>query len=99
MAPGISGFFRSIFGGGGAAGAAKEGDATEYNGYTIRPAPRREAAGWLTVGTIAKEFPEGVKEHKFIRADTSSSWDDAVALSVRKAKQIIDEQGDRMFRE
>src|SRR5262245_41299338 len=95
MSGGISGFFGKLFGGGG--GAAKQADATEYNGYTIHPAPRREAAGWLTVGTIAKEFPEGVKEHKFIRADTSSSWDDAVALSVRKAKQIIDEQGDRMF--
>jgi hypothetical protein len=98
MAPGISGFFRSIFGGG-AAGSAKEADATEYNGYTIRPAPRREAQGWLTVGIIAKQFPEGLKEHHFIRADTSSSWDDAVDLSVRKAKQIIDEQGDRMFRD
>src|SRR5262245_43679339 len=98
MAPGISGFFRSLFGGG-TAGAAQEADATEYNGYTIQPAPRREAQGWLTVGTIAKRFPEGVKEHHFIRADTSSSWDDAVNLTVRKAKQIVDEQGDRMFRD
>jgi hypothetical protein len=98
MSGGISGFFGKLFGGGGG-GAAKAAEATEYNGFTIRPAPRREAAGWLTVGTIAKEFPDGVKEHKFIRADTSSSWDDAVALSVRKAKQIIDEQGDRMFRD
>ncbi len=98
MAPGISGFFSRLFGGSGA-GAAREADATESNGYTIRPAPRREAQGWLTVGTISKQFPEGLKEHRFIRADTSSSWDDAVALSIRKAKQIIDEQGDRMFRE
>ena len=98
MAPGISGFFRSLFGGG-AGGAAKEADATEYNGYTIRPAPRREAQGWLTVGIIAKQFPEGMKEHHFIRADTSSSWDDAVDLTVRKAKQIVDEQGDRMFQD
>ena len=98
MAPGISGFFRGLFGGG-TGGAAKEANATEYNGYTIRPAPRREAQGWLTVGIIAKQFPDGVKEHHFIRADTSSSWDDAVDLTVRKAKQIVDEQGDRMFRD
>jgi len=96
MAGGIAGFFSKLFGGGGG-GAAKEANATEYNGYTIRPAPRREAQGWLTVGIIAKQFPEGVKEHHFIRADTSTSWDDAVDLTVRKAKQIIDEQGDRMF--
>ena len=98
MAGGIAGFFSKLFGAG-SGGAAKEANATEYNGYTIRPAPRREAQGWLTVGIIAKQFPEGLKEHHFIRADTSSSWDDAVDLTVRKAKQIVDEQGDRMFRD
>jgi hypothetical protein len=39
-----------------------------------------------------------VKEHKFIRVDTHTSKDDAVAFSITKAQQIIDEQGDRIFR-
>ena len=47
---------------------------------------------------ISKEFPEGTKEQSFIRVDTHSSQDDAVAFSVIKAQQIIDEQGDRLFR-
>jgi hypothetical protein len=30
--------------------------------------------------------------------DTHASKDDAVAFSITKAQQIIDEQGDRIFR-
>lgn len=98
MASGLLNFFRTSFGlGKGAAGADKAAEATEYEGFTIVPAPRKHAAGWLTAGTIRKNLPDGVKEHQFIRADTYASWDDAVAFCVRKAKQIIDEQGDRLF--
>jgi hypothetical protein len=38
-----------------------------------------------------------VKEHRFIRADTHQSKEDAVAFAISKAKQIIDLQGDRIF--
>jgi hypothetical protein len=38
-----------------------------------------------------------VKEHRFIRVDTHASKDDAIAFSITKAQQIIDEQGDRIF--
>ena len=47
---------------------------------------------------ITKEFPDGVKEHRFVRVDTHTNKDDAVSFSVTKAQQIIDEQGDRIFR-
>ena len=96
---GIMGFFRGLFGGGGGGTPAEAPPAaeTEYKGFMIRPAPRKEASGWLTVGVIVKQFPDGAKEHHFIRADTYQSHDDAVAFCVTKAKQIIDEQGDKMF--
>ncbi len=71
--------------------------ATEYNGFSIHPAPRRQGSLWLTAGRITKQFPDGVREHHFIRADTYADRDDAVAFCIRKAQQIIDEQGDRMF--
>ena len=45
-----------------------------------------------------KAFDDGVKEHRFIRVDTHASKDDAVSFSITKAQQIIDEQGDRLFR-
>ena len=73
--------------------------AVEYKGWSIRPTPRREGSQWLTAGVIAKQFPDGVKEHHFIRADTHGTKDDAKAFSITKAKQIIDEQGDRLFKD
>ena len=98
MAPGLMSILRGMLGGGERPAEAAASEAvTEYKGFSIRPAPRRESAGWLTAGTITKEFPDGAKEHRFVRADTYSNRDDAVAFCVSKAKQIIDEQGDRMF--
>lgn len=97
MASGLTKLFRGLFSGGADAGTGKTAAATEYEGYSIRPAPRRQGAQWLTAGTISKQFDDGIKEHHFIRADTYASFDDAVAFCVRKAKQIIDEQGDRIF--
>jgi len=71
--------------------------AIEYKGYRIRPAPYRTNGQYQTAGTIEKDAPEGVKEHRFIRADTHPSRDDAIAFAISKAKQIIDLQGDRIF--
>lgn len=84
--------------GGGAGGGEAPGEAVEYKGYRITPAPQRQGSGWNTAGVIAKEFEDGVKEHRFVRVDTHTSRDDAMAFSVTKAQQIIDEQGDRLFR-
>jgi hypothetical protein len=82
------------------AGGAREEPAAavvEYKGYRIRPAPYWSKTHYQTAGSIEKDFPDGMKEHKFIRADTYASRDDAVAFSITKAKQLIDQQGDRMF--
>ena len=81
------------------AGASAEPaiQAIEYEGYRIRPTPYRTKDHYQTAGTIEKDTPEGLKEHKFIRADTYGSKDDAIAFTISKAKQIIDQQGDRMF--
>jgi|SRR3954452_23353610 hypothetical protein len=83
----------------GAGGAVSEtpGETVEYNGYRIRPTPYRTNGVYQTCGVIEKDSPEGVKEHRFVRADTHPSRDDAIAFAVSKAKQIIDLQGDRIF--
>jgi hypothetical protein len=73
--------------------------AVEYKGYRIRPAPYRTNSLYQTAGIIEKAFAEGVKEHRFIRADTHQSKQDAIDFAISKAKQIIDLQGDRMFDE
>jgi hypothetical protein len=69
----------------------------EYKGFRIRPAPFRSNGHYQTAGTIEKDMPEGVKQHRFIRADTHPTRDDAIAFAISKAKQIIDLQGDRIF--
>ena len=78
--------------------AGKAAEPVDYKDYRITPAPERQASGWNTAGVISKTFPDGVKEHRFVRVDTHTSRDDAVAFSITKAQQIIDEQGDRIFR-
>ena len=98
MPSGLVSLVRNLFGrkGAGTESAAAEA-ATEHEGFLIRPAPRRQSSGWLTAGSIAKQFPDGVKEFSFVRADVFADRDAAVAFSISKAKQIIAEQGDRMF--
>jgi hypothetical protein len=72
-------------------------ETVEYKGYRIKPAPQQEKGQHRTAGIIEKDTPDGRREHRFVRADTFSSRDEAVAFSILKAKQIIDHQGDRMF--
>ena len=85
----------------GPAGEADEAavPATEYKGFRIRPTPYRVNSGYQTSGIIEKDTPDGVKEHRFIRADTHPGRDDAIAFTIQKAKQIIDLQGDGIFRD
>jgi hypothetical protein len=94
---GLMDALRNLFRSGGGPGEAAA-PTVEYHDYRITPAPQRQASGWNTAGVIAKTFDDGVKEHRFIRVDTHASKDDAVAFSITKAQQIIDEQGDRIFR-
>ena len=69
----------------------------EYRGYRIRPTPYLNGGQYQTAGVIQKDAADGVKEHRFIRAETHPSKDDAAAFAITKAKQIIDQQGDRVF--
>ena len=92
-------FWRNLFGGGGSAETAeKPGTPVEYNGFTIVPAPYKSEGQYQTAGTITKEIDGAVKEHKFIRADRHPSYDDAVDFTLAKARQIVDQMGDRMFK-
>lgn len=93
----------SRFAGGDSRGAA-EGIAeaprlqcVDYKGYRIRPAPYRVQNQYQTAGVIEKDFPDGVKTHEFVRAETHASRDDAAAFATAKARQIIDQLGDGLF--
>ena len=95
-------FLKSLFGLGGdkAAGdkpaaAAKE---TEHKGFIIRATPYKEGGQFQTAGTISKEVDGQMKDYKFVRADRFSSKEDVVSFSLAKGRQIIDEQGDAIYR-
>ena len=76
---------------------AERGEAVEYQGLVIRPAPEREGQQWRIAGVIIKKGEDVDQERTFTRADTVASREDAETLSVRKAKQIIDERGSDLF--
>jgi hypothetical protein len=82
--------------GGAGAGAASVAPV-EYKGYRIRPTPYQTNGQYQTAGIIDKETPEGLKQHRFVRADTHPSLEAANEFVIAKAKQIIDLQGERIF--
>jgi hypothetical protein len=74
-------------------------NAIDYKGYRIVPAPRRQGGQYLTAGVIEKDFADGTKTYSFVRADTFQGADDAKTFALTKGKQIVDYEGDRMFKE
>lgn len=94
------GLFGKLFGGGGkeaTPGEAAPGEATEYNGYRIRPAAFKADGQFQTAGVIEKDFADGMKTHRFIRAEKHGSAEEAANFSISKGRQIIDQLGDRIF--
>ena len=90
---------KAMFGGLAAPAEEPAVSAVEYKGYRIRPAPyRNDNNAYQTAGSIEKDWPDGLKTHEFVRADTYDSRDDAVEFTILKAKQLIDQLGDRMFK-
>ena len=91
------GFLKNVFGGGGSS-EPESAEPVEHEGFTIVATPRKAGNGWSTEGHIRKVVGGEEKEVHFIRADTSTSRDAAITLTVSKARKIIDEQGERIFR-
>ncbi len=90
-------FIDKFFGGGDQVSGTDSGTSVIYQNFEIRPAPVKESNGWRVQGTIVKESGDDSREHVFIRADACMDRESAVALTVRKARQLIDERGDKLF--
>jgi hypothetical protein len=91
-------FLKKLFGGGAETVAASiSGKETEHNGYLIRAAPFQAEGQYQCCGIVSREIDGTLKEHKFIRADRFASVDDAAECALRKGRQLVDEQGDRIF--
>lgn len=86
-------WFSKLFGG--KTGEAPEAPAAaeEYKGFRITPKPVRDGGQYRVAARIEKDG----RVHELIRADTMASLDEATAMSAGKARQVIDEQGERLF--
>ena len=94
-------FWKSLFGGG-ASGASDPAAArvvtqVDYKGFTIAARPYVEGGQYQVAGTVTKEIGGTLKEHRFVRADRLAGIDEAAAVTVKKAQQLIDQQGDSLF--
>lgn len=87
-----------LFGGGGGKREAPGFPSEEYNGFRITPAPQEDEGGWRVGARIEKEVGGEARLHHLLRADVLRDRDEAAAMSLRKARQVIDEQGERILR-
>lgn len=74
-------------------------EAVTYKGFTIVPMPKQDRGQWTTEGYISKDIDGVSKSEHFIRVDTHGFRDEAANYSVLKAKKIIDEKGDKLFKD
>ena len=89
-------FWSRLFGGKPAEEPAS-GASEEHKGFRITPKPIREGGHYRIAARIEKEVAGVPSVHDLVRADTVASPDEARALSLAKARQMIDEQGDALF--
>ncbi|MBX3570488.1 MAG: hypothetical protein KF914_20680 [Rhizobiaceae bacterium] len=94
-------FLKKLFGGGGGSEGAADGkpvgEAVEHKGFLIRATPYKADGQFQTCGTITREVDGVLKEHRFVRADRFASQSDAADVAIKKGRQIVDEQGERIF--
>jgi hypothetical protein len=90
-------FLRKLFGGGDAKPNAKPAASEAHGGFTIHATPYQEGGQWQMCGVIEKEIGGEMKSHRFVRADRFAGQDEAVQFTLSKARQIVDQMGDRVF--
>ena len=92
-------FLKRLFGGGNGTGPSVPTilGEEEYKGYAIRALEMKTGREFQLCGEIAREINGEAKVNGFIRADKLASSEQAVAVSLAKGRQIIDEKGDRLF--
>ena len=90
-------FLKRLFGGGAESGGPKAAEVVSYEGFAIMPQPMEEGGQFRVCAVIRKEVDGELRKHKLIRADICSSAKEASDMAIRKAHQVIDERGDKVF--
>jgi len=90
-------FLKKLFGGGPEKAEEAAAKTLEYKGFTIAATPYKDSGQYQTCGVISIDKDGARREHKFIRADRFASLEEAVQFSLGKGRQIVDQQGERLF--
>ena len=92
------GFFSNLFGGGSSGPKAAPVAATEtIEGVLVEATPMPEGGQFRLAARLTKEIGGETREHTLIRADLFQSREEAASMAMQKARQVIREQGDRLF--
>lgn len=86
---------KSLLGSGASPGAADQpaADSIDYKGFQISPAPIKNGHMYRVAATISKDE----ETHQLIRADEMADRQTCIDVSLRKARDMIDQQGDNIF--
>ncbi len=71
--------------------------SVEHEGFQITPDPIAEGGQFRLAATVSRDIDGVRKQHRLIRADMFSSREEASEAAIRKAKQLIKEQGEKLF--
>lgn len=91
-------WFKNLFGGGASESQAKSLKSAKHKGFMIEAQPYKEGGQFQLAGVISKEIDGVRKEHRFVRADRFTAIDEAADFAISKGRQIIDEQGEAIFK-
>jgi hypothetical protein len=78
-------------------GTADAPEPERHGDYAIYPEPIAEKEGFRVAARIELEIDGETKSHRMIRADICTTREAAVSLTLVKARQLIDQQGPRIF--
>lgn len=94
----IGNFLKRMFGGAGGTAEPEIAARESYQGFELLAIPREDPNGWRVAGSIVTEAEGQEQRYDFVRADTCPGRDTAAQASLQKARQIVDEQGLKLFR-
>lgn len=86
------GLFSKLFG-----DTKSEPQATEHKGFQIYPEPMKDGGEYRLAARVELGEGDAIRSHHLIRADTFTTPDAASDAAVAKAKQLIDQMGERLF--
>lgn len=86
--------FKRLFGG----NSAPDPEPERHEGFEIYPEPMPEDGKFRLAARIEKEVDGARKSHRLIRADMFDSREAAAQAAVLKAKVLIDERGEAVFK-